>query len=330
MESPLIDEDCARLLEALAAQGGVRFRDLPLKQARAATLLMSQQLDLPCESPCAVTDLCPRTPGVPLRLYSPGTASHPEDAQPVIVYAHGGGWIVGNLETCDALCRHLATRSGYRVLSVDYRLAPEHPFPAGLEDVLGAIRWVAGSAHECGASVGGVAIAGDSAGGALAAAASVARVAAGAAPLAALLLYPVTDLSRWHPSYEAFAEGYLLEAQDMRYFANLYAPTLQARDDPRASPLLTGDLTGMPPTTLLTCGLDVLRDEGRAFAKRLVDAGIETNYLEAHGQLHGIATLRGAIPSGRIWIDRAIDDFARRIAHRARTVSSSARQPPAA
>lgn len=324
MSRPFVDVDCAKLLESLAAQGSVSFRDLTLEQARAATLLMARQLDLPCESPCVLTELRPRAAEVPLRLYTPAAAAT-DGSQPVIVYAHGGGWIVGNLESCDAFCRHLSTRSGYRVLSVDYRLAPEYPFPTAFDDVLGAVRWIGGSPQECGAAVSGVALAGDSAGGALAAAASAECAAAGEIPLATLLLYPVTDISRRHPSYDMFAEGFLLEAQDMSYFIRLYTPVAASRSDPRASPLLTQDLSGMPPTTILTCGLDVLRDEGRAFARRLIDSGVETTYLEARGQVHGIAMLRGAIPSARVPIDRAIDAFSSRIASAVRSLIPSDR-----
>jgi acetyl esterase len=304
-----IEPDAARLLESLASSGGVKFRDLSLAEARTAALSMAQ-LDLPCALPCATKDLL--IDGLlAARLYSPDAENHGPGG-PVIIYVHGGGWIMGNLEYSDALCRHLATRSGHRVLSIDYRLAPEHPFPAAFEDVQAAGRWVGTSPRVLGGPATGVALAGDSAGGGLAAAVALHWEAP--VPLRALLmLYPVTDVSRTTVSYDLFKEGFLLDAADMRHFAECYAPTSAARSDPRASPLLAQSLDALPPTTLLTCGLDVLRDEGRAFAARLSQAGVDVAFSEARGQLHGIATLRGVLPSARIAVDRAIDDFVRKI-----------------
>jgi len=315
-----IDPDAAQLLKNLESMGGVKLRDLSLADARAAAVSMGQQLDLPCTAPCEATDLPIDVPSSILaRLYSPGT--HPGQrgnkhgpGGPVILYIHGGGWITGNLDFCDSLCRHLATRSGYRVLSVDYRLAPEHPFPAAFEDVEAAARWVSNSPHALGSPVTGIALAGDSAGGGLAAAVAHRHAHdARLRMLAVLLFYPVTDISRTSASYERFHRGFLLEAADMQYFAECYAPTAEARSDPRVSPLLAENLDAMPPTTLLACGLDVLRDEGRAFAARLAGAGVDLAYSEARGHLHGIALMRGALPSARVFVDRAIDDFLRQI-----------------
>jgi acetyl esterase len=194
------------------------------------------------------------------------------------------------------------------VLSPAYRLAPEHPFPAAIEDVQDAVSWAASSPAVLGQPVTAIALAGDSAGATLSAAAALSYDAT--APLLALLmLYPVTDISRTAASYDLFAEGYVLEAADMRFFVNSYAPGVDTRTDPRASPLLAANLAALPPTTLLTCGLDVLRDEGRAFAARLALSGVDVTYSEARGHVHGIATMRRAVPSACIPIDRAIDDF---------------------
>lgn len=315
METPYVNPDAARLLEAVASAGGVKLRQLSLNDARKATVAMAQQLDLPSTEECAVANLTIAGPRpVPARLYSPlkvaPTIDDAGTSTPVIIYAHGGGWVLGNLDFCDSLCRHLATRSGYRVVSLDYRLAPEHPFPAAFMDVQDGARWVLTSPRALGQPVSGIAFAGDSAGAGLVAA--VALDHPGDAPipvLAVLMFYPVTDISRATLSYERFAEGFLLEAADMHYFAESYAPTQSARSDPRVSPLLAANVASFPPATLLACGLDVLRDEGRAFAARLAQAGVDITYIEARGQLHGIATMRGAIPSAQITIDHAIDDF---------------------
>jgi acetyl esterase len=306
-----VDPDAAQLLKNLESMGGVKLRDLSLADARAAAISMGQQLDLPCTAPCEATDVPIDVPsGILARLYSPGHDS----GGPVILYIHGGGWITGNLDYCDSLCRHLATRSGYRVLSVDYRLAPEHPFPAAFEDVEAAARWASTSPHALGSPVSGIALAGDSAGGGLAAAVAHRHAHdARQRMLAVLLFYPVTDISRTSASYEQFRQGFLLEAADMQYFVERYAPAAEARNDPRASPLLAENLEAMPPTTLLACGLDVLRDEGRAFAARLAGAGVDLAYSEARGHLHGMAIMRGALPSARVFVDRAIDDFLRQI-----------------
>jgi len=276
---------------------------------------MAHQLDLPCTAECAVANLTIEgARPIPARLYSPSKAT-PAIADagtptPVIIYAHGGGWVLGDLDFCDSLCRHLATRSGYRVVSLDYRLAPEHPFPAAFMDVQAGARWVCTSPRALGQPVSGIALAGDSAGGGLVAAVALNQPADAPIPLLAVLMfYPVTDISRVTLSYEQFAEGFLLEAADMHYFAESYVPTRSARSDPRVSPLLAANVASFPPATLLTCGLDVLRDEGRAFAARLAQAGVDITYIEARGQIHGIATMRGAMPSAQIVIDHAIDDF---------------------
>jgi acetyl esterase len=316
MKDLYIDPDTARLLESFRSMGGVKLRDLPLAEARALAAGMSQQLDLPCPGNCAVSSVTVEAASpIPARLYSPH-AHDGEHAEPgsVILYAHGGGWVLGNLDYADALCRHLATRTRCRVLSLDYRLAPEHPFPAAFDDVSLAMRGVATSPAALGARVSAVALAGDSAGGALMAAAALHPAPKTTPPVVALLmLYPVTDISRTTGSYEEFAKDFVLEAADMHYFAAAYAPNADSRRDPRVSPLLAGNLAILPPTTLLTCSLDVLRDEGRAFAAGLASCGVDINYGEARGHTHGMATMRGALPSARDPINRAIDDFRRHI-----------------
>jgi acetyl esterase len=313
MNHPYVDPDTARLLQSFRAMSGVKLRELPLAEARAAAAGMSQQLDLPCPETCAVTPLVMEgaTP-IPARLYLPGGDERHSAAAagPVILYAHGGGWVLGDLEYADALCRHLATRTHRRVVSVDYRLAPEHPFPAAFEDVTAAMSWIASSPPVLGAKVSAIALAGDSAGGGLVAAAALHREQTPSAPVVALLMfYPVTDISRTTSSYEQFAADFVLEAEDMHYFAAAYAPAAEVRRDSRVSPLRAESLAALPPTTLLTCGLDILRDEGRAFAAHLARDGVDITYIEVRGHTHGMATMRGALPSARDPINRAIDAF---------------------
>ena len=302
-----IQPDTAALLKNLAAQGGPKLSEMPVLEARAAVRALTQYCDLPCPTPCVTRDLA--TSGerpVPVRLYSPRT----DTTGPVIVFVHGGGFVLGDPDAYDAFTRYLSVRTGLRVVSVNYRLAPELPFPAAFDDVNRTISWVLANPMELGGCADAVALAGDSAGAALSACCSAESQSS---IRALLMLYPVADLAARSASYSSFREGYLLEAADMEYFIRSYTPDERDRRDPRASPAMIADLSQFPPTTVLTCGLDVLRDEGRAFASRLVAAGIETHYREAHGQIHGIATLRGAIPSARAVLDDVIDNFSRQI-----------------
>jgi acetyl esterase len=315
-----IESDTASLLQNLAAQAGPKLHEMPVNEARADVRALTQYCDLPCPTACVTQDL-PRSGElpVPIRLYSPAA----DTSGPVIVFVHGGGFVLGDLETYDAWCSHLCTRSGMRVIAPDYRLAPEHPFPAAYNDVMNTLSWVLSNPQALGAPASAVALAGDSAGAALSASCAATWQGGSERPVQALLmLYPVTDLSAKSASYKLFQDGYLLESAAMDFFIRSYTPDVKDRKDPRASPLLSQDLSHMPPTTLMTCGLDVLRDEGRAFAGRLIAAGIEIYFREATGHIHGIATLRGALPSARPVIDESIDSFVRQI-------SRSARRPQA-
>lgn len=307
-----IESDTAALLQNLAAQAGPALHAMPVSDARAGVRALTQYCDLPCPTPCITHDLQPSGGAlkVPIRLYSPSA----DTTGAVIVFVHGGGFVLGDLDTYDALCRHLCTRSGLRVVAPDYRLAPEHRFPAAYNDVMSTLSWVFSSPTALGAPVDAVALAGDSAGAALSASCAASWKAGPEGRIRALLmLYPVTDLSARSASYAEFQSGYLLEAATMEFFIESYTPDVKDRLDPRASPLLIQDLSRMPPTTLMTCGLDVLRNEGRAFAGRLIAAGIETCFREASGHIHGIATLRGALPSARSMIDDCIDHFSHQI-----------------
>lgn len=318
MSLPTLQPDTAALLQALAGQAGPKLSEMPVLEARAAVRALTQHCDLPCATACVTRDLpTSEELPVPVRLYAPRA----DTTGPVIAFVHGGGFVLGDLETYDAFARYLSVRTGARVVAADYRLAPEFTFPAAFDDVERMISWIRSSPPELGAGIEAVGLAGDSAGAALCA------CCAGlpqSAIDALLLLYPITDLAARSASYRSFGTGYLLEAADMEFFIRSYTPDARDRVSPRASPLLIEDLSRFPPTTLLTCAVDVLRDEGRAFASRLVTAGIETYYREARGQIHGIATLRGAIPSARAVLDDVIDNFSRQLA---RACSSSTTDP---
>lgn len=234
---------------------------------------------------------------VPSRLYVPrddGTR------RPLVVYYHGGGWVIGGVDTHDTSCRHLAREADVGVLSIDYRLAPEHRFPAAVDDALAAFRWGAANADALGFDPRRVAVAGDSAGGNLAAVVALLTTHSGEPrPAAQLLAYPVTDLSTKHASYRLFADGFLLTERDMDWFRAHYLPDAAAALDPRASPLLADDLRGLPPALVLTCGFDVLRDEGEAYARRLEDAGVRVVLRRHAGLIHGFCNALNASPLSR-------------------------------
>lgn len=222
--------------------------------------------------------------GVGVRVYTPVGA--PSDGSgPVVVWYHGGGWTLGDLGVSDAACRRLAVAATTRVVSVDYRLAPEHRFPAGVEDALATFEAIA--AGGLGAAPSHVIVGGDSAGGNLAAVVSLlARDAGGPRPAAQLLVYPVTDAAMDTDSYRDNAEGYLLTAATMAWFFDQYVD-VDLRGDVRVSPLRAASLAGLPPAHVITPGYDPLRDEGRAYADRLRADGVAVTEGRYEGQVHG-------------------------------------------
>lgn len=235
--------------------------------------------------------------GLRARLYTPPSR---RGSLPLLVYLHGGGWVGGDLDTHDPPCRFLAANAGTLVLAVDYRRAPEHRFPAAVEDAVAAMRWAAEHAAELGADPARIAVGGDSAGGNLAAAASrLARDHGGPLPVLQLLLYPVTDLSQKRPSYRLFGEGFFLDEPDMDWYRDRYLPDPAAVGDPRASPLIAEDLTGLPPAYIATAGFDPLRDEGEAYVEALRAAGVRTALRRHPGLIHGFAGYSALVPAGR-------------------------------
>jgi acetyl esterase len=223
------------------------------------------------------------------RLYVPaGLPSPTGKAAPMLVYLHGGGWVVGDLDTHDQPCRFLAREAGMLVLSIDYRRAPEHKFPAPVEDCLAALRFAIDEAGSLGADPARVAVGGDSAGGNLAAAVTrLCAIEGGPAPALQLLIYPVTDLSRKRESYRLFREGFFLTESHMDWYRAHYLPDEAAARDPRASPMLAADLAGLPPAHVVTAGFDPLRDEGEDYAGLLQDAGVPVRLTRERRLIHG-------------------------------------------
>ena len=231
-----------------------------------------------------------RHSAIPMRLYRP--LSQPAGALPVLVYFHGGGWVIGDLDTHDTLCRELANAAGCAVVAVDYRMGPEHRFPAAVDDALAATRWVHQQAAMLGLDAARLAVGGDSAGGNLAAVVALAARDAGDLPIAyQLLIYPATDMRRGAPSHTTNGQGYLLTKDTIDYFHDHYITDVAHDLDWRASPLLHADLSKLPPALVLTAGYDPLRDEGLAYAVRLTEAGNRASHVCFERQIHGFITM---------------------------------------
>jgi len=228
---------------------------------------------------------------IPLRLVRPLGASA-DAVLPVLVYYHGGGWTIGDLDTHDTLCRELANGAGCAVVSVDYRMGPEHRFPAAVDDCVAATYWVMRNADALGVDASRIAVGGDSAGGNLAAVVAIVARDAGDLPIVLqLLIYPATDQRRISASYRANGQGYLLTMDTMTYFHDHYIDDAAHDLDWRASPLLHEDLSGLPPALVLTAGFDPLRDEGLQYAQRLSEAGNTATHLCFERQIHGFITM---------------------------------------
>jgi acetyl esterase len=234
---------------------------------------------------------------LPVRIYTP-TGAGPF---PILVFFHGGGWVVADLDTHDALCRTLANGGGCVVVSVAYRLAPEHRYPAAAEDAYAATAWVAAHAATIEGDAARLAVGGDSAGGNLAAVACLmARDRGGPALAFQLLIYPVTDhYEPGTPSYRENAEGYMLSRDDMIWFWDRYLARAEEAAHPYAAPLRAPDLRGLPPALVLTAEFDPLRDEGEAYAARLRQAGVPAELRRQAGLIHGYATMAGVLDAAR-------------------------------
>jgi len=294
-----LDRQVKALLDQLASQGAPKLWELGPKAARAAMRLsVFRNSDEPIgKSEDRFFSGPDGTVGV--RVYTPLESSSP--LLPGLIFFHGGGFVLGDLESHDGLCRSLSNQSGCRVVSVDYRLAPEHPFPAAVEDCVAATDWVAQNAGDLGIDAARLAVGGDSAGGNLAAV--VAMLAAGKrTPKLAfqLLIYPVMQLGGPDtPSMKENANGYFLEKASMEWFTRLYCPDAALRTDARLSPLLADDVALTPPAYVVTAGFDPLRDEGKAYADKLDAAGVPVTYVNYPSMIHGFFSFRSVVPKSR-------------------------------
>ena len=288
----MLDPQAKALLQLMVERGVPAVNTLSPKDARDFYVLRKTltQPDPPALS--HIHDHSPHLGGVkvPIREYRPMGATANE-VLPALVYYHGGGWVIGNIETHDVLCRQLSNASGCAVFSVDYRLAPEHVFPAAYEDALAAFHWVVAQADPLHIDSKRVAVGGDSAGGNLAAAVCLGARGSAHVPAFQLLIYPATLMYPETASYHANAEGYGLTALAMHWFMDHYLPTRAHGDDWRASPLKASSLAGLPPAFVLTAGYDPLRDEGYQYADALSAAGGVAEYICFERQIHGFITM---------------------------------------
>ena len=282
---------CKTFLDGLAAMGGKPIHELTPEEARARSLA---ELGCPIEEIAKVED---RTiAGVPVRVYTPMLGK----TLPVLVYFHGGGYVIGNLDSHHRECRTLANQAGCAVIAVDYRLAPEHPYPAAREDAYAATCYVAANPEEFNVDPRRIAVGGDSAGGALAAVvALMARDRKGPRLAFQLLIYPCTDANAKGGSMDEFADGPFLTAQGMDWFNANYFSRAEDRTDPYGSPLYASDLSGLPPAFVLTAECDPIRDQGEEYARRLQAAGVKVAARRYEGMFHPFFSLGGVIDGAR-------------------------------
>ncbi len=307
-DAPALDPQVRAVLELVVRSGRPAYHQLSPKEARQ---LFRETRPAATPTPPEIglvqnlTADGPLGP-VPLRLYRP--IGVPASAPlPALVFFHGGGWVIGDLETHDVLCRQLTAEAGVSVVAVDYRLAPEHKFPAAVDDAWAATRWIVAHAAELGVDPGRLAVGGDSAGGNLATVVVLlARGQGGPALASQMLIYPVTDLAAETASYREFCDGYLLTRESMRWFKDHYVSTEEEAADWRASPLRARSLAGLVPALIVTAGFDPLRDEGQAYAERLRDAGVRVDYLCYGGMIHGFVPMGRLIDTG----NRAVSHIA--------------------
>ena len=294
MPEPYVRPEVRLFLDYVNNLPNQKAFELPLAEARNMLHASRHVADAPVGELAVIHDIEMAGPGGPLRLrlYDARGERAPG---PVMIFCHGGGFTLGDLDTHEPFCAEIARLMDLPVIAVDYRLAPEHPFPAGAEDAIAAARWLAGNPAELGRGVTGLIPFGDSAGGNLAIVITVAlRDEPAQVPvLAQWPIYPASEPTSHYPSRDQFEEGYLLSGGSLDWFEQCYAGD---NEDWRYAPLAKSQ-AGMPPTLVTTASLDPIRDQGRVYAAACVQAGVRTSYIEAEGTIHGFVNLRRALPS---------------------------------
>lgn len=293
----MLDPQARALLDLMIERQVPPVHTLPVPEARRM-YLERRGFTQPVPPPVADVRELKTDAGTPLRLYRPAAGT-----LPLLVYFHGGGWTIGDLDTHDVVCRHLANAAGCAVLSVDYRMGPEHRFPAAVNDCVAAVRWARAQAAALGIDPKRIAVGGDSAGGNLAATTAIVERDAGTPLAYQLLIYPATDMRAVAPSHKSNGQGYLLTADSIGYYRAQYMPDEASWADWRASPLLAPSLAKLPPALVLTAGYDPLRDEGREYADALSKAGTPAQYICFERQIHGFITMGRVIDEATTALD---------------------------
>ena len=298
-----LDAQAKAVLDQMAAMGGPPIDKMTVIDARKNSVNMAAMQRVPEEVAKVEDRVLPGPAGdIPVRIYAPAARG----PLPVLVYFHGGGWVLGNIDEVDALCRSLTNAAGCRVVSVGYRLAPEHKFPAAVDDAYSAALWVAENAAGLGGDPSRVAVGGDSAGGNLAAVvAQLARDRGKPALKFQLLIYPATDAACDTASYGANGDGYFLTRDAMQWFWNHYLRNEADRGNPCASPLRAGSFAGLPEALVITAEFDPLRDEGEQYAARLREAGVPVRLMRYEGMIHGFFAMGAVIDQGRRAVGQA-------------------------
>lgn len=294
-----VNADVEALIAAGRAAGSLPFEAMTPNEARRAHADRRETHQLPSEEVSERRDFTVPGPAgpIPLRLYRPARVSA-DAALPCLFFMHGGGWVLGNLDSHDGLCCRLANQAGCCVISIDYRLAPESPFPAALEDCVAAYTAIAADAAALKIDPSRIAVGGDSAGGNLAAVlALVGRDGAIPTPIQQTLIYPVVDIDQGLDEYGPNSAGMLITGATMVYFRDHYIPRATDRADWRASPLAASSLADLPPALIVTCGHDPLRAEGLAYADRLEREGVKVTHLYLSDQPHGVITMTKVVPA---------------------------------
>jgi acetyl esterase len=290
----VLDPDAAAVYKALQEAGRPPYETLTPTEARAFYLQARvvtnpEPPELKSIKPLSIPSL---SGAIPARIYTPLKLRQTGGLSPCLVFFHGGGWVIGDLDTHDVACRKLAHEGELIVISVDYRLAPEHKFPAAVDDAITATKWIADNAKQLGIDASRLMVGGDSAGGNLAAVVSLsARDGDGPAIAGQVLIYPATDFAMTHPSHSEPETSILLTHTVIKWFRDHYLNDLSDEQNWRASPALASTLTGLPPAYVLTAGADPLRDEGDEYARRLKDAGVPVIHRSFPGQFHGFFTM---------------------------------------
>ncbi len=302
-----LDPDAQALLDVIAAMGTAPPYTLPVDVARERMRAAFVGKDEPLAL-ASVEDISVATPAgaLPCRIYRPA-----EGSLPLALFLHGGGWTLNDIDTHDGLCRRIAKRSGWLLVSIDYRRAPEHKYPAALEDAYFGYRWLLDNAQRLGADVSYRALVGESSGGTMVASLSLLlREMNGPMPTYQAMAYPMTDLyDRW-PSYQERGAGYALDRDFMHWYVDNYLPSSWDPQDPYLFPVTATDLTGLPPTLIMTAEFDPLRDEGLAYAKKLASAGVVVEHVHAEDQMHGFLMMDRAVRRA----GELIDELARALA----------------